>query len=317
MKTMVLFSRLFNAGYEMLKDKMNLEEHFTNNILDEIESTKKADGIFLGNQKLDGDTISSFTNLKFIAKQGSGFDNIDVQTATRLGIPVIISDGVNAKTVAEHVMMLILAASRSLAKYDRAVRNGNFAIRSSCQEHNLEGKTIGLVGYGRIGKAVGEYSKAFDMAVKVYDPFLKEQEQVDIVDSLDELLSFSDIVSIHVPLTDSTKNLFSAETIGKMKKDSILVNCSRGGIVDEKALAEALVSGKLAGAGIDVFASEPVQADNPLIGLDNVVLTPHSAALTKESSNSMSSLTAAGILAVIEGRRWDHLANPEVYRNKV
>lgn len=313
----VLFSRLYEEGFRYLSDKAEMIPAYKNAIDDDDPILDEADAILIGNQKISGDLIRKHSNIKVIAKQGSGFDNVDVGTATECGIPVVLSAGVNAASVAEHVMMMILAASRRVSQYDRAVRNGDFSIRSTAQEKEISGKNIGLIGYGRIGKAVGNYARAMGMKVGVYDAFIRpeqvETEGFHYYQSLEELLKDSDVISIHVPLTDLTRGMIGKEEISRMKDNAVLVNCSRGNIVDEDALADALKTGKLFGAGVDVFASEPVKKDNPLLGLENVVLTPHSAALTEESTRTMSILTAKGLWEVLQGNRWDTVADPAVF----
>ena len=317
MEKLVLLSRLFDEGLQLLRGKVVLEERFCDDPWQALDALKDADGIFLGNQKLDGALMEQCPKLRLIAKQGSGFDNIDTAAATRLKIPVVISAGVNAHAVAEHVMMLMLAASRRLHQYDNAVRTGNFAQRSACEELELGGKMLGLIGYGKIGRAVAAFAKAFGMKIAVYDPYFAAEdaakEQVLRFETVDTLLEQSDVISIHVPLTPGTRGMIGAAQIQKMKRDAVLVNCSRGGIVDETALYEALCSGHLFGAGIDVYAQEPARADHPLFRLEQVVATPHSAALTRESSASMSRMTAEGILHVLAGEQWTCIANPDVY----
>ncbi|MDY4609058.1 MAG: hydroxyacid dehydrogenase [Sphaerochaetaceae bacterium] len=314
MKKMVLLSRLFDAGMDVLEGKVSVEECFCDNPYDVMAVLQKADGVLIGNQRFGADIINACPNLGLIAKQGSGVDNIDLAAATKKGIPVVISPGANAQAVAEHVMMLILCASRNLIRYDKATRNGDFAIRSSCAERGLHGKRIGLVGYGKIGQAVCAYANAFGMQPIVFDPYLSGQDGqlFSRCDTLDDLLTACDVVSIHVPLTNETRGMVGEKELAAMKSGSILINCSRGGIVDEAALYQALKSGHLHGAGLDVHSNEPCSSDNPLFSLDNIVVTPHSAALTKESADTMSMLTAEGILAVFEGRKWTQVANPEV-----
>lgn len=317
MEKLVLLSRLFDEGLQLLRGKVVLEERFCDDPWQALDALKDADGIFLGNQRLDAALMEQCPKLRLIAKQGSGFDNIDTAEATRRGIPVVISAGVNANAVAEHVMMLMLAASRRLHQYDNAVRAGNFAQRSACEELEIGGKMLGLIGYGKIGRAVAGFAKAFGMKIAVYDPYFAAEdaakEQVLHFETVDALLEQSDVISIHVPLTPGTRGMIGAAQIQKMKRDAVLVNCSRGGIVDETALYEALCSGHLFGAGIDVYAQEPARADHPLFRLEQVVATPHSAALTRESSVSMSRITAEGILHVLAGEHWTSIANPDVY----
>ena len=317
MKKLVLLSRLFDEGRALLEGKVHLEECFCDDPMQVLDALKDADGVFLGNQKLDASVIGQCPRLRLIAKQGSGFDNIDVAAATSRGIPVVISAGINAEAVAEHVMMLMLAASRRLHKYDLSVRDGNFAQRSACEELELRGKLLGLIGYGKIGRAVASFARAFGMRISVFDPYFSEQdaanEHVIRFDTIQALLEQSDVVSVHVPLTSETRGLLGKAQIAQMKQDSVLVNCARGGIVDETALYNAIVSGRVFGAGIDVYAQEPASAKNPLFGLEQVVATPHSAALTRESSAAMSRMTAEGILHVLAGEKWTCVANPEVY----
>ena len=297
---MLLLSRLYDAGRKLLDGKITLREMFTDNPWDVIEEIREAECILIGNQKFDARLFDEASSLRVLAKQGSGTDNIDLEAAKTHGVTIVTSPGANAQTVAEHVIMLILAASRNLHMYDKATRAGRFSIRSSCQESGLMGKRVGLVGYGRIGKAVASYTKAFGMYVSVYDPFITEEiKDVAVTDSLETLCASSDVISIHIPLIDSTRGLFSRELISKMKEGSILVNCSRGGIVDESALYEALSSGHLHAAGIDVYGKEPADRDNPLFTLDNIIVTPHSAALTKETADQMSVMTAEGIIKAL------------------
>ena len=297
---MLLLSRLYDAGRKLLDGKITLREMFTDNPWDVIEEIREAECILIGNQKFDARLFDEASSLRVLAKQGSGTDNIDLEAAKTHGVTIVTSPGANAQTVAEHVIMLILAASRNLHMYDKATRAGRFSIRSSCQESGLMGKRVGLVGYGRIGKAVASYTKAFGMYVSVYDPFITEEiKDVAVTDSLETLCASSDVISIHIPLIDSTRGLFSRELISKMKEGSILVNCSRGGIVDESALYEALSSGHLHAAGIDVYGKEPTDRDNPLFTLDNIIVTPHSAALTKETADQMSAMTAEGIIKAL------------------
>ena len=293
----LLLSRLYDAGMKLLAGKVDTIERFTDDPWTAIDDIRKADCILIGNQRFGSGLFEEARNLRILAKQGSGTDNIDLESAGKHGVAIVTSPGANARTVAEHVMMLVLAASRNLHMYDNATRTGMFSIRSSCQETGVYGKTIGLVGYGRIGRTVASYAKAFGMEVTVYDPYLAgDCDGARVASDLDELCAMSDVISIHVPLSKETRGLFSASVIGKMKQGAVLVNCSRGGIVDEVALCQALESGRLHAAGIDVYAHEPAAPDNPLFKLDNVVVTPHSAALTKETADAMSLMTAEGIL---------------------
>jgi len=317
MKKVVLLSKLYTPGRKLLENKVTIIEHYCNNILDAEEDIQDADCILIGNQHFDSSSFALCKNLQVLAKQGSGTDNIDLISATTRKIPVVISPGANAKSVAEHVIMLILASCRNLIKYDRATRNGDYEIRTNCGEYCIYGKKIGIIGYGKIGKEVCNYSRAFGMKVLIFDPFLcnvpSYETGVDFCNDISEIFKTCDIVSLHVPLTPETRGMIGSRQISMMKTGSVLINCSRGGIIDEEALYQALYNGHLHGAGLDVFTQEPPTAANPLFSLDNVVVTPHSAALTEESAFNMSTITAKGIIAVLSKQKWEHVANPKVF----
>lgn len=315
---LLLLSKLFDAGRALIEDSVECIDVWTNDVEAAIKEHSDVQGIFLGNQKLPADVMDLCPNLRLIAKQGSGFDNIDVAHATKKGIPVVISSGVNATSVAEHVMMLTLAVNRNLLQYDEAVRSGNFSYRTSGNARECNGKTMGLVGFGSIGQEVAKFATALGMKLVFYDPFFTG-DYSDIAQAIDfdTLIRTSDIVSLHVPLTDATKGMIGHDEISKMKNGAMVINCSRGGVVDEEALYHGLVTGHVWGAGIDVFSQEPVNKDNKLLTLDNVIVTPHSAALTKESSDGMSTETAKGILAVFNNEQWVSVANPKIYNKRV
>ena len=267
---------------------------------------------------IDRDLIAAADELLVISRTGGGLDNVDVKAATEKGIIVTSNLGVNTVSVAEHVLSMILALSKRLILLDNAVRNGNFGIRYQNLPRDIHGKTIGLLGFGRIGFEIGKICRqTFDMQVIAYDPYLTDEKKnechswVRMVE-LDELLSESDVISIHVPLTDKTRHLVDAAEIALMKPDALLINTSRGGVVNETALAAALQNDKLAGAGLDVFSEEPVPAGNPLLKLDNVILTPHTAALTRECVTRMATEAAKCVLDVFAGREPQNVANRQI-----
>jgi D-3-phosphoglycerate dehydrogenase len=261
--------------------------------------------------------LAAADELLVIARTGGGLDNVDVTAATEKGIIVTSNLGVNTLSVAEHVLSVMLALSKKLAVMDRAVRSGNFVIRYQNLPRDISGRTIGLLGFGRIGSEIGRICRRiFGMRVIAYDPYLTEEKKVEYrswVDftELKELLSESDVISIHVPLTDQTRHLVDEAEISQMKPDVILINASRGGIVNEAALVKALQNNRIAGAGLDVFSEEPVPADNPLLKLENVILTPHSAALTRECVTRMATEAARCVLDVFAGREPPNVANPQ------
>ncbi|CAB1055741.1 D-3-phosphoglycerate dehydrogenase (EC [Olavius sp. associated proteobacterium Delta 1] len=264
------------------------------------------------------DLIEAADRLMVISRTGGGLDNVDVAAASEKGIIVTSNLGVNTVSVAEHVLSMMLILSKRLSTLDHAVRNGNFAIRYQNLPRDINGKTIGLMGFGRIGCELGKICRqAFDMQVIAYDPYLAAEKKnechswVRMVE-LKEMLSKSDFISIHVPLTDQTRDLVDEAELSLMKSDAILINASRGGVVNETALIKALESKKIAGAGLDVFSEEPVSGDNPLLKLENVILTPHTAALTRECVARMATEAATCVLDVFAGREPRNVANPKV-----
>jgi D-3-phosphoglycerate dehydrogenase len=262
--------------------------------------------------------IEAADKLIVIARTGGGLDNVDVGAATEKGIIVTSNLGVNTISVAEHVLSMMLALSKRLSILDQAVRNSNFGIRYQNLPRDINGRTIGLLGFGRIGCELGKICRqAFDMQAIAYDPYLTDEKKAECTlwvkfVGLEELLTHSDVISIHVPLTDQTRNLVDETELSLMKSDAILINASRGGVVNETALVKALQNKKIAGAGLDVFNEEPVPADHPLLKLENVILTPHSAALTSECVTRMAIEAAKCVLDVFAGREPQNVANRQV-----
>jgi phosphoglycerate dehydrogenase-like enzyme len=215
--------------------------------------------------------------LRVVVKYGSGLDNVDLAAADRLGVRVRSTPGTNARSVAELTVGLLLALARHVAFHDRSARAGSWARRSGIE---LNGRRLGLVGYGAVAREVAPIARGLGMEVVATDPFVEDAD-VELVD-LDTLLATSDAVSLHVPLDETTRNLIDAPALARMLPGALLVNTARGGLVDEAALAEALVTGRLRGAALDVFAEEP-PASSPLLELDNVIASPHAGAATSEA----------------------------------
>jgi D-3-phosphoglycerate dehydrogenase len=264
------------------------------------------------------DLLAAADKLLVIARTGGGLDNVDVAAASEKGIIVTSNLDVNTISVAEHVIAMMLALSKQLYLLDSAVRQGNFGIRYRNLPRDLHGKTIGLLGFGRIGSEIGRICRqTFAMQVLAYDPYLSAEKKNELSPGvtfveLGELLSNSDVVSIHVPLTDQTRHLVDDPEIALMKPDAVLINASRGGVVNEAALCEALQNNRIAGAGLDVFSREPVPEDHPLLKLGNVILTPHSAALTGECVTRMATEAAQCVLDVFAGREPPNVANRQI-----
>ena len=247
--------------------------------------------------------IEAAKNLKIIGRAGVGVDNIDVQAATQHGITVVNAPGGNSVSTAEHTLALILAMVRKIPQADRSVKEGKWE-RKKFVGRELRGKTIGVVGLGKVGFEVAKRAKALEMNVLAYDPYISEERAKEAgakLVSLDELLKNSDIVTIHVPKTKETEKLISYEEISLMRDGAYIVNCARGGIVDEEALYKALKEGKLAGAALDVYEKEPPNPDNPIFALDNVVTTPHLGASTREAQISVGMIIADEIINMAKG----------------
>lgn len=238
-------------------------------------------------------------NLKVIGRAGIGVDNIDVEAATRNGIVVMNTPEANAITTAEHSLALLFSLARNIPQAHHSLAIGKWE-RNKYKGVELYGKTIGFIGLGKIGKLVAERSIGIKMKAIAYDPFLTRDAVaklgVELV-SFDELLERSDIISIHTPFTKETKDLINSETISKMKQGVLLINCARGGIVNEEDLAKALKEGRIAGAGMDVYSSEPIESDNPLLSVDeDIVHTPHLGASTEEAQRKVGVAIAEQIV---------------------
>lgn len=256
--------------------------------------------------------------LEVIGRHGAGVDIVDIAAASQRGIPVVFTPYGPTESTAEHALTLMLATARRLSQLDRAVRGGNFSIRDRVMGREVEGKALGVVGFGRIGRRLAEMCRdALHTPVYVYDPHVAAEEITEWgatrVEELGELAGLVDFLSIHTPLNDETHHLVSRDVIRAMKPGAILVNTSRGAVVDEAALIEALQDGHLGGAGLDVFDPEPPAPDNPLFQLDQVVLTPHLASFTDEGRRRMGLTVVKDVLRVLCGEEPSNLANPGVW----
>lgn len=268
------------------------------------------------------DTIASAPRLRVIATAGAGFDHIDISAATEAGVPVVNSVGIGPNPVAEHAVGMMLALARRIVVGDGLLRRGGWTGRNELLARDpgteLTGKTVGIIGLGFIGKRVAAIcAGAFSNRVLAYDPWLADAPvaaaNAERRDSLGELLSESDFVTIHAPLTDQTRHLIGGPELAKMKRSAYLINCARGGLVDAAALARALRERRIAGAGIDVFDPEPPEPNHPLCGLENVIVTPHLAGLSLETNRRLSMSAAEQVLQVLGGDRPPRLVNPDVW----
>ena len=270
--------------------------------------------------KLSRETIFSASNLKVIARTGAGVDNVDIDAATEKNIPVCNTPEANVDSVAEHTIAFMFGLSKYLTIMDAAVRENNFVIRDSYMPVDLEDKVLGLVGFGKIGIKVAQIcNKCFKMKIFYFDLFLPEDIKTDFeckrCSKMEEIFINSDFISIHIPYTKENHHIVNKDILAMMKKSSFIINTSRGGIIDEEALAAALEEDKIAGAALDVFENEPPKVDNALLKLKNIILTPHSAALTKESSRRMAMHAAEGVADVLEGKVPKWIFNKDKLKN--
>jgi phosphoglycerate dehydrogenase-like enzyme len=254
------------------------------------------------------------TNAFVIARTGIGYDQIDVDAATERGIAVCNTPDGPTVSTAEHTLALILAVAKRVSRAAMALKVTEGNYYSNHQAIELAGKTLGLIGFGRIARRVARGAQGIGMQVIAYDPLAQSDDFFVLrVDDLEQLLSASDVVSIHVPLTPDTKHLLDRTGLRLMKQGAILVNTSRGGVIDQEALLEALDAGHLFGAGLDVTDPEPLPPEHPLLNRADVVVTPHVASATSEGRARIFLTALAQAVTVLERRRPDHLVNPEVW----
>ena len=253
-------------------------------------------------------------NLKVIGRAGIGVDNVDIETAGKHKIPVVNAPTGATASVAELTLGHILTLSRNIAYADKTMKKGEWA-KKTLKGFELDGKTLGLIGTGNIGKYTAKLAKCFGMKVIGYDPFISKENMkkdgIEKVDEVAQIMEKSDYISLHIPHIPATHHIVNEEMIGKMKPSAYLINCARGGTVDEKALYDALKNGKIAGAALDVYEKEPPEK-SPLFELDNVVMTPHIGANTKEGQIKAGTICAEQINKVLAGKQPDYCVNKKL-----
>ena len=310
----------------LITDKMALEaiellnkadHNVTFEELDEkdlIKEIPKYDGLMIRSRtKAYEDVIKAGAkgNLKVIGRAGIGVDNIDIIACANSNIKVVNAPTGATQSVAELTITYMLSLARNISKADSSMKKGEW-IKKKLMGTEIFEKTLGLIGCGNIGKITAKYAIAFNMSVIGYDPFISKEDMqkdgIKKIEKLEDLMSKSDYISLHLPHIKSTHHIVNQEILSKMKETAFLINCSRGGTVDEKALYKLLKDGKIAGAGIDVFENEP-PIDNPLLKLDNVILTPHIGANTKEGQIRAGTVCAEQIIKVLNGETPDFWVN--------
>lgn len=318
-KKVLIVGRLPQAGIDVLKtrDDVDYEILADDRVPSLHPKLKDANAVTLGGTAFRQAELDAAPGMMVVARLGVGFDAVEIPALNKRKIPLMTTGIANSVSVAEHAMYLLLASARLTRKHDRFVRENAWGQRLSDLPADVAGKSILVVGMGRIGSRTVKRCVAFEMNVYVLDPNISEAEikkaGATKVTDLKAILPKVDFVSVHCPKSPETINMFNAETIGLMKPDAFLVNTARGGIINEEALYNALVSGKLRGAGLDVLDKEPPDPTNKLFGLDNVIFSPHMAGVTKEASDRMAVTAIENILSVFDGKVIAaHVVNKEV-----
>ena len=309
MKKIAIIEQIHNDGLELFKKSSDYEYELITDVSEEnlIKRLPKFDGCTLRVSKLGENILKHCTKLKVISRHGVGYDNVDLSFIKKKNISLLITATANAVAVAEHVIYMMLSISKSINQYDNEVRLGNFKENASKIETlELFKKEMLIVGFGRIGRSLIKRCLGFDMKINVFDPFVDDKIIKNFggnkVTNLDRGLETCDYLSLHIPLTEKTKNLINYERIKTMKKNAIIINTSRGGIINESDLNKALENNIIFGAGLDVFGKEPIEKDNPLINNNKVLLSPHSATFTNECKSRMAIETTKNIIDFFENK---------------
>lgn len=282
-----------------------------------VEAVKGVHGIAVRSAKITPSVIAAATELRAVSRHGVGYDNIAVNNLSERGIPLLLATRANAVSVAEHAMYFILSLAKRGRLYDAAVRDSNFAFRNAPVAIDIAEKTLTILGFGRIGTRLAPRALAFDMKVNVYDPYVEDETiraaGCTPVGHLHGVLPETDFLTVHCPLNDETRGIVGADELALMQPNSFVINCARGGIVNESALYQALTENGLAGAGVDVYETEPPSQNHPFLSNDKMYLSPHSAGVSVEAAKRMSFETADNLLAALQGDvRREALANPGV-----
>jgi len=299
---------LHEEGLEMLKNRTDIEYNvlMSDDENEILEAAKDVSGITVRTAKISSKIIEAANKLQVVSRHGVGYDSIDLVSLSNKKIPLTIAAHSNMISVSEQAMFFLLSLSKNVFYYDDFTRKGDWTNRWDVKAWDLAQKNILVIGFGRIGSNFVKRALAFDMNVYVYDPYV-EKEKVKIsgaipVDNISENLSKMDAVTLHCPKNDETTDLFTKQEFDLMKKSSFIINCARGGILNEEDLYEALTSKKIAGAGLDVFDVEPTPSSNPLFKLNNVILSPHIAGVTVESTVRMATETVQNVLDVLDDK---------------
>ena len=316
-KKVLMVQGLHEEGQKLLLQRDDIEPITLMSVnQDEIlEAAKEVHGITVRTANISRKIIENSKNLQVISRHGVGYDSIDVDALNDCGIPLAIAAHSNMISVAEHAMFMLLALSKNVFYYDQFARKADWTTRWDIRAWDVAEKNLLVIGFGRIGSRLVKRALAFDMKVFVYDPYVDELEikksGANHVNNYLDILHEMDAVSLHCPKNEETTNMFSENEFKIMKESSFLINCARGGIINEVALLDALKSNKIRAAGLDVYDDEPSTSTNPLFSLDNILLSPHIAGVTQEATIRMSKQAVQNVLDV-----FDNKVDPEVIINK-
>ena len=308
-KKILIIQKVHQKGMELIENHPNFEVDVTDDASEKNLKAKiqNCDGASIRIANLSGDVMKEAKNLKIISRHGVGYDNIDLNYAKEKDIKIAITANANAVTVSEHVMFNLLNISKRKDLFDKTVKEGNFKDRNKLPKTiELWKKNFLIVGFGRIGQALIKRCLGFEMNVYVFDPFISK-EKIELmggkkIENLEEAVKSMDVISLHMPLTEKTKNLINYELLKTMKKNCIIINAARGGIINEIDLDKALNENLIFGAGIDVFEKEPPDNNNPLLKNEKVFLSPHTAAFTEECMIRMGIETIQNIIDFFENK---------------
>ena len=309
MHKVAIIEKIHQDGIDLLKNNPAFEFEIIEDTSEEnlFKVLPNFDACTLRVSKLNEKILSNCKNLKVISRHGVGYDNVDLNYIKKNKITLLITATANAVAVAEHVIYMMLSISKSINQYDQEVRIGNFKKNASTiTTLELFKKEILIVGFGRIGQSLIKRCKGFEMKVKVFDPFVNKETIERFggqkIENLDDGLKICDYVSLHVPLNEKTKNLIDYSKLKNMKREAIVINTARGGIINENDLDKALRENIIFGAGLDVFENEPIDKTNPLLSNKKVLLSPHSATFTNECKSRMSLETTKNIIDFFENK---------------
>jgi D-3-phosphoglycerate dehydrogenase len=321
LKKVLLAEPIDEAGMKVLKGKVEIMISPDPSGQSVGQLLKEARGLIVRTAtQVTRSMIESAPHLEVISRTGGGLDNVDIQAAKDYNVVVCGVKGPQDRFVAEHTMTLMMALAKQIFYLNKEVRKGNFKSRYEYRPVGLARKKVGLIGLGRIGRIVAEMCHALDMEVWGYDPYIRPEDlnlpAIVFTKDKDEVIKISDFLSLHVPLSPETQGLVGKRELSLMKPTAFIINTSRGEIIDETALIEALQHGTVAGAGLDVFAKEPPDSHHPFFQMENVILTPHSASLTKDAVAQLAEGAAQNVIDVFEGRKPSYTVNWEEVKTK-